>query len=167
MRLIYGTDCSSRGACHRVEIRSKFGSVLRAHLKAIVGYSPQPPSRKYVPPFLVRRGLIMTHRSRCVHNPLTSVIHSSLRISLFFRLLCLHFHGFEWQVTSSPAESSPNHHFLFHNSIFADNFLRSSLLSSKFGHFYCQHHPSRRSPKKHLPCLPQNLRSCCSRRTLC
>jgi hypothetical protein len=48
------------------------------------GASPQPPSRYRVPPFPVRRGLLMARRSHFVHNPKLPSCFHRLRILLFF-----------------------------------------------------------------------------------
>ena len=65
-----------------------------------MGCSPQPSSRYCVPPFPVRRGFIMTRRSRCVHHPALPSCSHRLRISLFFSSTCSSFPcAFEWQFS--------------------------------------------------------------------
>ena len=65
-----------------------------------MGYSPQPSSRYCVPPFPVRRGFIMTRRSRCVHHPALPSCSHRLRISLFSSSTRSSFPcAFEWQFS--------------------------------------------------------------------
>ena len=106
-----------------------------------MGYSPQPSSRYCAPPFPVRRGFIMTRRSRCVHHPALPSCSHRLRISLFSSSTRSSFPcAFEWQFSYKPGRICaqlplPVPPFIFRI------FLRYCSPSAKFGQCHCPHQP--------------------------